>query len=261
MTTLTSLRRPRAAFAASLLALASLSGGLLGFAQAPAPAAPPAAPQAPAAPVSVTPVPRTDGSVGRQTEVLNRIREAKGPAPVVFLGDSITQGWEGAGKAAWDRDFAPLGAVNIGVGGDRTEHVLWRLHEAPLTKLAPKAIVLMIGTNNLGHGSSNAEQTLLGVRTIVSTLREQCPQATVILCGIFPRGERFNAMRGDICQINQALLRLAGDHVVVRDFGHRFIKDDGSIGEDMMPDRLHLSPAAYDIWSKEVLPIVTTLVK
>ncbi len=250
--------RSRAAVATSLLAVAALATGLLGL--APLATAPAQAQEAtPKPPVSTVPVPRTDGAADRQTEVLRRVREAKGPASVVFVGDSITQGWEGAGKVAWDRAFAPLGAINIGVSGDRTEHVLWRLAEAPLTALDPKAIVVMIGTNNLGHGSSNAEETLLGVQAIVSTLHTQCPSARIVLCGIFPRGERFNAMRGDVCQINQALQRLAGDAVIVRDFGHRFLKDDGSISTDIMPDHLHLSQAGYAIWAEEMLPLLTRI--
>jgi lysophospholipase L1-like esterase len=213
----------------------------------------------PATPSSIVRVPRTDGAAERQTETLRRVLDAKEPASVVFLGDSITQGWEGAGKSTWDASIAPLKAVNLGVSGDRTEHVLWRLAAAPLKMLQPKAIVVMIGTNNLGHGSSNAEETLLGVRTIVDTIRSQCPTATILLCGIFPRGERFNPMRGDICQINQALQRLAGDRVVVADFGHRFLRDDGSISTDIMPDHLHLSPAGYAIWAEETLPILKRL--
>ncbi len=210
-------------------------------------------------PSSITPVPRTDGAVERQTEVVRRVKEAKGPVGVVFVGDSITQGWEGAGKERWDASIAPLGAVNIGVSGDRTEHVLWRLKEAPLTPLAPKAIVLMIGTNNLGHGSSNAEETLQGVRAVIDTLKTQCPTSTVVVCGIFPRGERFNPMRGDICQINQVLATLAGEHVIVHDFGHRFVRGDGTISAEIMPDFLHLSPAGYAVWADEILPIITPL--
>ncbi len=210
-------------------------------------------------PTSVRPVPRTEGAVERQTEVLRRVREAAGPAHLVFVGDSITQGWEGNGRERWEADFAPYNAMNLGVSGDRTEHVLWRLREAPLTPLAPKAIVLLIGTNNLGHGSSNAEETLLGVRRVIETLRAQCPDATVVVCGILPRGNRFNAMRGDICQINQVLARLDDARTIVVDFGERFVAIDGSIPTELMPDYLHLSPAGYGVWADAILPILRPL--
>src|SRR5580658_3435240 len=51
----------------------------------------------------------------------------KGEAQLVFLGDSITNNWEKAGKEVWDKYWGPLNAANFGIGGDRTEHVLWRL--------------------------------------------------------------------------------------------------------------------------------------
>ena len=75
----------------------------------------------------------------------------QGEAQLVFLGDSITHGWEGKGKAIWTKEWAPLKAANFGIGGDRTEHVLWRLEHGNFDGLKPKAIVLMIGTNNTGH--------------------------------------------------------------------------------------------------------------
>jgi len=206
-------------------------------------------------PVSVVPAPRTDGGgAERQAEVLRRVREAQS-VRVVFLGDSITQGWEDEGASVWKDRIAPLGALQIGVGGDRTEHVLWRLTEAPLAPLAPRAIVLMIGTNNLGHGSSNAEQTLLGIRRVVAVLREQCPRSTILLLDVFPRGERLNPMRGDVAQINQALTRLDdGTHVRFVRVGDRFVEPDGSIKKETMPDFLHLSEAGYRTWGDAIVP-------
>ncbi len=209
-------------------------------------------------PVAVVPAPRTDeGGARRQAECLRRVRESE-PTKVVFLGDSITEAWEHAGASVWKEHIAPFGALEIGVGGDRTEHVLWRLAEAPLTRLEPRAIVLMIGTNNLGHGSSNAEQTLAGVRRVVAVLGEQCPRATILLVDIFPRGERMNAMRGDIAQINQALTRLDdGTHVRFVRVGDRFVEDDGSIRAETMPDFLHLTESGYRTWADAIVPELT----
>lgn len=229
----------------SLLVLALLSSAV----QTPAPET--AAEQ----PVSVVPVPRTDqGILARQEECLRRARESA-PTPVVFVGDSITQGWEFEGANAWKESIAPFGALDLGVSGDRTEHVLWRLAQAPLTRLAPRAIVLMIGTNNLGHGSSDAAQTLLGIRRVVAEMRAQCPDARILVLDVFPRGERFNAMRGDIAQINQALTRLDdGQKTRFLRIGDRFVEDDGSIRKEIMPDSLHLSEAGYRIWAEALVP-------
>lgn len=215
----------------------------------------PAARAAVSDPSSVVPVPRTDaGGAERQAEALRRVRAAES-ADVVFLGASLVQGWEREGASVWKERMTPLGALQIGVGGDRTEHVLWRLAEAPLTRLAPKVIVLNIGSNNLGHGTSDAEQTVLGIRRVVALLREQCPASTVILLDVFPRGERMNTLRGEIAQVNQCLTRLDdGSRVRFLRVGDRFVEDDGSIRKETMPDFLHLSEAGYRSWADAIVP-------
>lgn len=222
----------------------------------------------PNAPSSVIAAPRTDEwAVARQTELVRRARES-GPARLVFVGDSITQSWEDPGKAAWAAHLAPLGALNLGNSGDRTEHVLWRLGQAPLARLAPDHVFLLIGTNNLGHGTSTAAETLDGVVAVARLLAEQCPKATIHLIEILPRGEKFNSMRGDVLQVNQALrawveaanreCRRSGGRDVYRihAIGDAFVSPDGSIAKDMMPDFLHLTPAAYEIWAKAVLEAI-----
>lgn len=209
-------------------------------------------------PTSVVPAPREDaGAIARQDQLVAMVREATGPVPVLFVGDSITQGWNDPGKATWDAMIAPLGAMNLGNSGDRTENVLWRLQQAPLTKLAPRAIVLLIGTNNVGHGKSNAAETLAGIQRVVSVLRAQCPEAKIVLMSVFPRGEHINAMRGDLLQVNQALAADPKPAVTLVDIGTRFIDANGDIRKDLMPDSLHLSPAGYRIWAESVLPLVS----
>jgi lysophospholipase L1-like esterase len=208
-------------------------------------------------PASVLPVPRTDaGALARQALVLQRVREAKGPAPVVFIGASIIQRWEEAGREPWDRLFVPMGAVNLGSSGDRTENVLWRLQQAPLTPLAPKVIVVQIGTNNLGRGAGAAAETLLGIRTVLAVLREQCPQAKVVLAALFPRGTHLNAARGEGLQVNQALAADPGEDVTFLDIGERFIDAQGDLRTDLMADELHPSPAGYALWAGSLEPIV-----
>ena len=211
-------------------------------------------------PSSLVPAPRTDDwAVKREAECIRRAIESA-PTHVVFVGDSITQSWEDPGKAAWAKSIAPLGALNLGNSGDRTENVLWRLEKAPLTRLKPKHIVLLIGTNNLGHGTSNAEETLEGVKAVAARLAGQCPEATVHILEIFPRGERINAMRGDICQINQALRTWVsaqkGSRLAIHPIGDRFLNADGSISREIMPDALHLSPKGYEMWADSLTPLL-----
>ncbi|HEX5051733.1 MAG TPA: GDSL-type esterase/lipase family protein [Planctomycetota bacterium] len=211
--------------------------------------------------VAIVPAPRTDqGILARQAETVRRAKETD-KAPVVFVGDSITQGWEGAGKEVWRRHFAELGALNLGVSGDRTEHVLWRLQQAPITHLDPKVVVLLIGTNNIGHQSSDAEQTLEGVRAVLDLLRTQAPGARILFVEIFPRGERMNAMRGDILQINQAVRSHVDDNTRCLPVGDRWVRADGTIGKDMMPDFLHLTAAAYEQWAEALMPEIAAALR
>lgn len=218
----------------------------------------------PAPPVvnpAVVPGPRTDeGILARQAEVLRRAKETA-KAPVIFVGDSITQGWEDGGAEIWKKQFAPLGALNLGVSGDRTEHVLWRLAQAPITHLEPRVIVLLIGTNNLGHGSSNVEQTLAGVQAVIAALHAQAPKAVLLVCEIFPRGERMNPMRGDIAQINQVLRNQANPTTHVLGFSDRWVKNDGTIPREIMPDFLHLTPAGYAQWAEAIAPEISAALK
>jgi lysophospholipase L1-like esterase len=215
---------------------------------------------------STVPAAREDpAGIAREAIVIERARTSP-PVPFLFIGDSITQSWEDEGSAVWSERIAPLSALNLGVSGDRTEHVLWRLGQAPISRLNPKAVVLLIGTNNVGGGRDDAAATLAGVREVIRLVRAQAPTATVIVCGILPRGERMNAMRGELLQVNQALAREfgascdtdtplpAGGGVRFIDFGVRFIDADGKIPPALMPDALHLSPAGYSVWADAVLP-------
>jgi len=245
--------------------LLSLTLASMTAAQTP-PAAPIAKPTAAAkapesdVPACMTPTPRgDDGAKARQDEVLRRVREAKAPVNVVFVGDSITQGWEDAGAAAWKRNFEPMGALQIGVGGDRTEHVLWRLQQAPLTPLDPKVIVLMIGTNNAGTGRDSGELIIRGIAAIVDLLHMQCPNAQVLVLDIPPRGLPINPLRGVVLQVNQALSQRAwGDHARFVRVADRFVLPDGRIDQAAMPDHLHFSPAGYDAWAEGIAPAVTS---
>lgn len=218
-------------------------------------------------PSSLVPVARTDAwAMAREKEVLRRAREAE-PAKIVFIGDSITQGWEDDGSETWEQHFRKLSALNLGVSGDRTEHVLHRLQEAPLTRLSPAHVVLLIGTNNLGHGSSNANETLQGVEKVITVLLDQCKGATVHVLEIFPRGDAINAMRGEVAQINQALRafvrrydeneKTPRSRLRLHAIGDLFVEPDGTIRSDVMPDGLHLSAAAYRTWAEALLPEVT----
>lgn len=190
----------------------------------------------------------------------------KGEAPLVFLGDSITQGWSGKGKEAWERYWAPLGAANFGIGGDRTEHVLWRLANGNYDGLKPELTVLMIGTNNTGHKnrpmpehggvvySSTAEETAAGVTEIVRVLKEKQPQMKILILAIFPRGATPDEpMRQQNEKTNELIARLDdGKSVFFMDINQSLLEPDGTLSKDIMPDLLHPNEKGYEIWSKAI---------
>lgn len=220
---------------------------------------------------AINPVPRDGGWVKRH-ESFNAISK-QGTATLVFLGDSITQGWEGKGKATWEKFYAKRNAANFGIGGDRTEHVLWRLDNGNFDGLKPKLIVLMIGTNNTGHVgraqkelngaiyASSAEQTAEGVKAIVSKLQTKVPEAKILLLGIFPRGEKpTDAMRQQNEATNAIIAKLAdGKQVHFMDIGKTFLQPDGTLPREVMPDLLHLSEKGYDMWAEAIDPKIKEL--
>ncbi len=210
---------------------------------------------------AVEPAPRTDqGWQDRQKQLNQRATEAGEKAQVIFIGDSITQGWEGAGKQAWARYYSHRHAVNLGIGGDRTQHVLWRLDNGNLNGLKPKAAVVMIGTNNSNGEDNSPGQITDGVTAIVKKLREKLPQTKILLLAIFPRGENFSAQRGKLAMINQVLNKLAdGKNVFWIDFGHKFLRADGTMPAELMPDYLHLSPKGYEIWADSIEQRLSTI--
>jgi lysophospholipase L1-like esterase len=206
--------------------------------------------------------------VPRHKEFLKKV--ASGEGDVIFLGDSITQGWEGAGKKAWADTFTPFKPVNLGIGGDRTGHVLWRITEGKeLEPLKPKLAVIMIGTNNTGVHS--AAEIAGGIKAIIDELRKQKPEMKILLLGVFPRGggigkedtvappEKLNPK---IKQINDLISKYADDKMVFyKDIGKEFLNAEGGLEKKIMPDLLHLSPAGYEIWAKAIKDDVAKLVK
>lgn len=198
--------------------------------------------------------------IPRHKEFLKKV--ANGEGEVIFLGDSITQGWEGAGKKAWAETFAPLKAVNLGIGGDQTGHVLWRITEGKeLEPLKPKAAVIMIGTNNTGRDS--AKQIAEGIKAIVEELRKQKPEMKILLLGVFPRSPKpTDAIREKIKTINEDISKLADNkHVFYKDIGDKFLEKDGTLDKKIMPDYLHLSPEGYQIWADAIKDDVQKMVK
>ncbi len=209
-------------------------------------------------PTTVQPVPR-DGGWMQRHESFNK-RVAEGDVGLLLIGDSITQGWEGAGKDVWAKYYTPRKAVNLGIGGDRTQHVLWRLDHGNVEGIKPKLAVLMIGTNNSNGTDNTAEEIAAGTETIVKKLRAKLPQTKVLILAIFPRGEKQNPQREKNAKASELAAKSADNQMVYfLDIGKDFLTPDGTLTKEIMPDYLHLSPAGYEIWAKSIEPKVKEL--
>ena len=202
---------------------------------------------------ATVPVPRLDQEWWR-----NRHREKvklanKGNYELLFLGDSITHGWENSGKTVFNKYYNKRKTLNLGFSGDRTEHVLWRLLNGELaTNLNPKVATIMIGTNNTGHSMQNAEETFLGIKAIVDLLQDRRPKMKILLLGIFPRAtnpEHPQRIRNN--EINSLSKTLADSkNIHYLDISTRLLDEKKNLPKSVMPDALHPNEQGYKIWAK-----------
>ena len=198
----------------------------------------------------------------RHAEKMNVV--TNGGAKVVFIGDSITHFWEGAGKAQLEKYFSEgdMKMLDLGISADRTEHVLWRLNEGKeLDGYEAKCILLMIGTNNTGHFPIEKEapgDTILGIREILRTIRAKQPSAAIVLTAIFPRGATADdpqRLRNEI--VNKEIMKFAdGKTIFWCDFNDQFLTATGVLSPEIFPDRLHPNARGYEIWYSAVKPYI-----
>ncbi len=206
---------------------------------------------------AIKPVPRQGDWMTRHESFNKRV--AQGNVDLVFIGDSITQSWEGHGKGVWATFYEKRNAVNLGISGDRTQHVIWRLDHDNVKNISPKAAVVMIGTNN--SGSNTPEQIAEGVAVIVKQLRTKLPETKVLLLAVFPRGTDKNDKRRQVNEKTNAIFKKLADgtHIHYLDIGPKFLEEDGTLTREIMPDLLHLSEKGYTIWAESIEPSLKKL--
>ncbi len=193
----------------------------------------------------------------------------KGDIDLLLDGDSITDWWvQGdANKAMFEKYFGGIKTANFAIAGDTTQGVLWGLHNGEGQGFQPKAIMLMIGTNNTGGndnaGTATAPEIAEGVGAVVQEMRTNFPQAKILLLAIFPRGLPGDSVRDKIARINQIISRLDDQrHVFYLDIGAKFLDDRGSFLPDAFrPDNLHPQAKGYDIWGAAVKDKLAELMK
>lgn len=180
-----------------------------------------------------------------------------GDFDILFLGDSITDYWQNnppaGGAEVFKKHFADYKVANFAVGGDTTQGVLWGLQNGEGQGHKPKAIMLMIGTNNTGGNSG--EEIAEGVGAIVLQLRKDFPDAKIMLLAIFPRGfgpNDSNRQKNEVA--NKLIARLHdGKHVFWTDINSKFLKADGSL-VGFSGDNLHPNAEGYELWAQAVAP-------
>lgn len=182
---------------------------------------------------------------------------------LLLLGDSTTDSWrdtEGpqAGAAAMQRHFGRWRVVNFGVSGDATQGLLWRLQNGEGRGFAPRVVMLMIGTNNIGHDT--VAEIGAGVAAVVQQVRSSFPQARILLLGVLPRGSARAPLRRTIAALNQRIARLHdGQWVFYRDIGSLFTDADGNIPATLMSDAIHPAPQGYEVWGQAVAETISRL--
>lgn len=189
----------------------------------------------------------------------------KGPVDLLWVGDSITDAWRGGPQnKLYTERWGKHNPLNIGISGDKTQHVLWRLDHGEVDGIKPKAVVVMIGTNNLGNPpKATPEDTAAGVKCVVERLRNKLPDAKILLLGVFPRGAKADdPYRAQIKTVNETIARLDDSkQVKYLDIGDKFLAKDGALPADIMPDALHPNEKGYAIWADAVGPALDEMLK
>jgi lysophospholipase L1-like esterase len=225
-----------------------------------------------AQPAQQQPLELERGSVAAEKDLARHIAFLKrkeqliqtGGTELVFIGDSITDGWRADPQREIFEDyFGGYRPYNIGISGDETQHVLWRVQHGELDGIAPKLAVVMIGTNNLGNTKMTPAETAKGVATLIAAIRAKQPRGKILLLGIFPRGNRIdNPLRELVNTTNNALAKLADNQsVFFLDIGKNFVGEDGALSGSIMPDYLHPNAQGYQIWASAIKPTVDRLEK
>lgn len=207
-----------------------------------------------------------DRNIPRFQQQVERINQ--GNVDVLWIGDSITRRWEADGKDVWEKYYGNRNVMNFGISADHTAHVLWRLAKAPMNKISPKIVILLIGTNNLGLKKPNSNEpfstpaeTVEAIQLIVDRLKELYPNAKIVLMELFPRGASSqDPLRLGVQEVNRQLEKIFADNEVEQvqlcNINKLLLNEKGELTKEIMSDFLHPTDAGYEIWAKAVEPMI-----
>lgn len=203
--------------------------------------------------------------------LIDKVRAASPAIDIALLGDSITQGWGGGWDrlpftTAWKRSFDGRKVVNLGIGGDRIENILWRLDHGALDGASPKVIVLMIGVNNAPLVFANgvpAMRVAQGIKLCLDNLRLRCSASQIILLKVLPAFDPTKETGKAVVDINKAIDQAALDadpRVHILDLTGDFTHPDGTLKTELYSgDNLHIGPAGYEVLAEKLKPLVDQL--
>lgn len=194
-------------------------------------------------------------------KLVETVQAHQGPIDVLLVGDSITMQW----GAAWGEHFPGLKTVNIGIGGDKTQNILWRLDHGGVEGLEPRVVVLLVGNNNMFFTpETGIAAAAKGIEMCVKNLREKFPDAPLVAVKIFPAHAPGNRFYEDIKRTNAALDALlpGGDPKVhVLDIWGEMVNADGTLKAGLFtPDNIHLTQeGGYALYAARLKPLVEKL--
>ena len=203
----------------------------------------------------------------RHEAVMERNRTVK-PEYVVF-GDSITHRWGGepsgdnralgTGKAAWDSLFSSHAVTNMGFGSDYVDNAYYRLQLGELDGISPRVIIVLLGTNNLGHRKDTPQACADNIRAFVRLVRRKCPSSKILLLGVLPRKEKNLAE--PVKQTNRLLAELHnGKDIFFADPGKALLSADGASPQnEFMKDVVHPNARGYEVLEKELAVLLKKL--
>lgn len=218
---------------------------------------------------AIKPAPHQERFLELHQSFLDRAKS--GPVGLLFLGDSITYQWSKRAPEIWEQYYGKYQPANFGIGGDATQHVLWRIENGELDHIDPKVVVLLLGTNNTA--SHTAEEILAADTKIVNLIRSKLPKTKVLLLAIFPRGPRHpdkNGVPKDdgvarmaiIDKVNAGLAKLDdGKNVRFLNINSAFLGPDGKIPDAIMPDQLHPNEQGYKLWAEAMQPLLSEMMQ
>ena len=202
-------------------------------------------------------------------KLVKTAKENKGPIDILLLGDSITQQWgstldKATGKpfnSAWNSAFGKYKAVNTGIGGDKIQNILWRFDHGGVEGLKPKVVVLLAGNNNMFFTpETGVEPVAKAIKVSVSRIKEEFPDAHVIVVKIFPAGEPTARFYKDIMKTNEAIDKLnlgQSESVSVLDIWNEMVNSNGEVKQELFkPDKIHLSLKGYELYASKLKPII-----